>query len=168
MPELPTKIYTCQKKKMTLKCFKILPHFTTQTRKSGRQDYFSKVTYTNSQQQQQSVLVKEEKCAIEKGYIEELCRAFQDMIDNNFAEVVDEEVEPEDIHYLPAHPVIRADHLTTKVRVLFNASARTNNGYSRNWCLYQVPCLLPDIIHVIIRCRMNLFVFVLDISKMFL
>ena len=46
------------------------------------------------------------------------------------------------VTYLPHRAVIREDKHTTKVRVVFDASAK-NIGPSLNGCLYKGPCLNP-------------------------
>lgn len=122
----------------------------------------------NNKGKAMAILRKVEKSAIDKGYTEVLNQAYQELVDNGFAEEIIEDQEPKDVHYLPGHPVFKEDRETMKTRIVLNASSVTTSGKSLNDCLYQGQCLLPDIVHVLIRFRMNPAAFVLDISKMFL
>ena len=115
-----------------------------------------------------AILAKVEKSAIDKGNVQLLNTAYQELIDNGFAEEVFEDEEPEEVHYLPGHPVFKEDGASTKTRIVFNASCVLGSGKSINQCLYQGRCLLPEIAHVIIRWRMMIIAFVLDLTKMFL
>ena len=50
------------------------------------------------------------------------------------------------IHYMPHHPVIWKEHSTTKVRVVYNGSAKLNDtNLSLNDCLQTGPNLIPKI-----------------------
>ena len=71
-------------------------------------------------------------------------------------------------HYIPHHPVIRRDKETTKLRVVYDASAKTQGHPSLNDCLYSGPCLLPSILDVVIRFRFKKIALVADIEKAFL
>ena len=51
---------------------------------------------------------------------------------HHMEEVTGLDPNSEDATYLPHHPVIRQSALTTKLRVVFNASAKTDNGHSLN------------------------------------
>ena len=115
-----------------------------------------------------AILKQVENGALKRGSVDAVNAAFQDMIDGGFAEEVFEDEEPENVHYLPCHAVYRDDHDTTKTRIVLNGASITQSGKSINECLYQGRCLLPEINHVLIRWRMYLIAFVLDISKMFL
>ena len=42
------------------------------------------------------------------------------------------------IHYLPYHAVVRQDKSTTKLRIVYDASAKAD-GPSLNECLYTGP-----------------------------
>ena len=60
--------------------------------------------------------------------------------------------EVEKVHYLPHHPVIRRDKLTTKVTIVFEGSSQAK-GPSLNSCLLAGPSLTPKIMDVLIRFR---------------
>ena len=115
-----------------------------------------------------AILKQVESQALKRGSVQAVNAAFQEMIDGGFAEEVFEEEEPQKVHYLPCHAVYREDHDTTKTRIVLNGASITQSGKSINQCLHQGRCLLPEINHVLIRWRMYIIAFVLDISKMFL
>ena len=71
------------------------------------------------------------------------------------------------IHYLPHHCVVREDKSTTKLRIVYNASAR-ENGPALNDCLHTGPPLTPDILDILIRFRVQPIALVADIEKTFL
>ena len=71
------------------------------------------------------------------------------------------------VHYLPHHPVIRRDKLTTKVRTVFDGPSRAK-GPSLNSCLLAGPSLTPKIMDVLIRFRWYQVALVADIEKAFL
>ena len=54
-------------------------------------------------------------------------------------------------HYLPHHPVITRDKNTTKLRLVYDASAKVNRNPFLNECKYKGLCLLPKIGDVLIR-----------------
>ena len=55
-------------------------------------------------------------------------------------------------HYLPHHTVIRRDKTTSRVRIVYDASARVS-GLSLNDCLYKGPPLQQSIFDIILRFR---------------
>ena len=57
-------------------------------------------------------------------------------------EPANENVSPGKFHYIPHHPVVGEDKNTSKVRIVFDASAKSN-GPSLNKCLYKGPELTP-------------------------
>ena len=71
-------------------------------------------------------------------------------------------------HYLPHHPVIRQDKTTTKVRIVYDASASTPGGVSLNNCLYEGPCLLRTVAEILTRFRLHKIALTSDIEKAFL
>jgi hypothetical protein len=70
-------------------------------------------------------------------------------------------------YYIPHHCVLKPDSSTTKLRVVFNASARTSAGLSLNESLYTGPKLQPDIQVVLLRSRLWKYLFMTDIKQMY-
>ena len=72
------------------------------------------------------------------------------------------------IHYfLPHHPVFKLDSSTTKLRVVFDASAKTSTNISLNDCLMNGPQIQDDLFSILIRFRFPRYVFSGDLAKMF-
>ncbi|XP_065664600.1 uncharacterized protein LOC136086241 [Hydra vulgaris] len=72
-----------------------------------------------------------------------------------------------DVHYLPHRPVIREDKLTSKVRIVFDASACTS-GPSLNECLFSGPSLTTSLYSILLRFRAKRIAIIADIEKAFL
>lgn len=73
------------------------------------------------------------------------------------------------LHYLPHHPVVTPWKMTTKVRIVYDASVRAKKGMkSLNECLYRGPITLPNMCGVLIRFRMYFIAILADIEKAFL
>ncbi|XP_065365492.1 uncharacterized protein LOC135958516 [Calliphora vicina] len=70
-------------------------------------------------------------------------------------------------YYLPHHAVFKPDSLTTKLRVVFNASNPSSNGVSLNNILYPGPVLQADLTVLILQWRLFRYVFNADIEKMY-
>ena len=72
-------------------------------------------------------------------------------------------------HYIPHHPVITPSKNTTKVRIVYDASAKTKKeNKSLNECLYRGPVMLPNLCGLLIRFRLSPVGVVGDIKKAFL
>ncbi|XP_065182125.1 uncharacterized protein LOC135812837 [Sycon ciliatum] len=72
-------------------------------------------------------------------------------------------------HHLPHHPVITPTKATTKVRVVYDGSAKsTQKEMSLNECLFRGPVLLPHICALMMRFRIYPIVLLADIEKAFL
>lgn len=69
--------------------------------------------------------------------------------------------------YLPHHAVIKSSSLTTKVRIVFDASARDSNGIALNDALMRGPSIQEDLFAILSRFRKHQFVITADIEKMF-
>ena len=69
--------------------------------------------------------------------------------------------------YLPVHGVFKDSSTTTKVRAVFDASARSSSGSSLNDCLLPGPNLYPPLQDILLRFRRHPVGMSADISKMF-
>lgn len=77
-----------------------------------------------------------------------------------------EKAPPAVVHYLPHHCVFK-ESTTTKLRVVFNASMKTDNGKCLNEQLAMGNCRQPDMLTIMIRFRIPKFAFSADIEKMY-
>ena len=71
------------------------------------------------------------------------------------------------VHYLPHHAVVRKDKETTKVRIVYDASAKTT-GCSLNECLHKGPKFNQKILDLLLRFRTYRIAVTADIEKAFL
>ncbi|XP_055633837.1 uncharacterized protein LOC129774165 [Toxorhynchites rutilus septentrionalis] len=71
------------------------------------------------------------------------------------------------VYYLPHHGVEKADSTSTKLRVVFDASCRTDSGISLNQTLMVGPVLQDDIHAISLRFRMHRFAIIADAEKMY-
>ena len=68
--------------------------------------------------------------------------------------------------YLPHHAVLKESSTTTKLRVVFDGSAKTSTGTSLNDILLVGPTLQPDIFDLLIRFRQYMIGMTADVAKM--
>ena len=98
--------------------------------------------------------------------------AIRKMIDNGEVEEVKENpIQSRNmdrhINYLPHHGVFKFDRVSTKCRVVFDASAQNSEGISLNSNLLPGPKRQLDIVHLLINFRLHPYTLVGDISRMF-
>ena len=102
---------------------------------------------------------------------EELLKKYNDVFEEQLKlgiiEEAPEESEVGECHYLPHHAVFREERTTTKLRVVFDASA-SSEGPSLNDCLYKGPQLTPLIFDILHRFRTYEVALTSDIEKAFL
>ncbi|XP_055622276.1 uncharacterized protein LOC129765864 [Toxorhynchites rutilus septentrionalis] len=70
-------------------------------------------------------------------------------------------------YYLPHHPVLKESSTTTKLRVVFDGSAKTSTGYSLNEALCVGPVVQDDLLSIVLRFRTYQVALVGDIAKMY-
>lgn len=70
-------------------------------------------------------------------------------------------------YFLPHHGVVNENSSTTKLRVVFNGSAPTDNGVSLNDIQYTGPNIQDDMISILLRFRIHNVVVCADIAKMY-
>ncbi|XP_071142387.1 uncharacterized protein [Mytilus edulis] len=93
----------------------------------------------------------------------------QDQIQTGIVEEVNESWTDGRKHYIPQHAVKTPQKSTTKVRIVYDASAKTNKEMtSLNECLYRGPVLLNNLCGIFMRFRLHKIAMVADIKKAFL
>jgi hypothetical protein len=70
-------------------------------------------------------------------------------------------------NYLPHHFVLREESTSTKLRVVFDGSAKTSSGLSFNSCLLVGPKVQDDLFYHLLRFRLNPIALKADVVKMF-
>ena len=99
---------------------------------------------------------------------------FRSYVTENIVEVVPEnELLLENsadtrIFYLPHRPVVKETSSSSKVRPVFDGSARNSESVSLNDCLETGPSLIPDLVSVLLRFRQWVIGITADITKAFL
>ena len=73
----------------------------------------------------------------------------------------------EETYYMPMHAVRKESSTTTKLRVVFDASAKTASGASLNDQLLVGPTVHSSLIDVLIRFRRHKIAMTTDVSKMY-
>ena len=93
----------------------------------------------------------------------------QDQMKKGVVEKVDENSGDGKKHYIPHHPVITPKKTTTKIRIVYDASAKTRSeNPSLNECLYRGPVILENLCGMILRFRLRKVAIIADIEKAFL
>ncbi|XP_070068167.1 uncharacterized protein [Drosophila takahashii] len=69
--------------------------------------------------------------------------------------------------FIPHHCVLRPQSLTTKLRVVFDASAKSSSGVALNEILMVGPTIQQDLITTLLSFRLNRYALSGDISKMY-
>ena len=94
----------------------------------------------------------------------------QDQLEKGIIEVVPEQDSGETLkHYIPHHEVVTPEKTTTKLRIVFDASAKTRKANrSLNECLHRGPVILEDLCGLLIRFRLNKVALIADVEKAFL
>lgn len=70
-------------------------------------------------------------------------------------------------YFLPHHGVFRENSTTTKLRVVFDASAKTTSGQSLNDIQTIGPSLHNDIFAILLRFRQYTYIACADVEKMY-
>lgn len=69
--------------------------------------------------------------------------------------------------YLPHHAIIKPSSTSTKLRVVFDASARDSNGVSLNETLRIGPTIQQDLLSILLRWRKFKFAITADVEKIY-
>jgi hypothetical protein len=100
--------------------------------------------------------------------LQEYDKIIREQIKSGVVEAANDVLVPVgNVHYLPHREVVREDKNTTKIRVVYDASAK-GPGTSLNDCLHTGPSLNTLILDILIRSRVYKMAMVADIEKAFL
>ncbi len=123
----------------------------------------------NSRKQAFSRLHSNEKSLKSKDKLHVFNSALREYITMGHAHVIpQEDLHPgHPVYYMPVHGVFKDASSTTKVRPVFDASAKTTTGASLNDCLLVGPNLYPQLADVLLQFRQHPVGLSADISKMF-
>ena len=93
-----------------------------------------------------------------------------DQLDRGIIERVSSDTKEGPVkHYIPHHAVITPSKTTTKLRVVYDASAKSRQkDKSLNECLHRGPVILPNLFGLLIRFRLSPIAIVADVEKAFL
>ena len=105
-----------------------------------------------------------------KGQFSDFNAVMQEYFDLAHAESVpakDLEKPPESVFYLPIHAVRKESSMTTKIRAVFDASAKSSTGTSLNDTLLVGPTIHASLIDVLLRFRLYRVALTEDVSRMY-
>lgn len=118
----------------------------------------------------QSLFRMENRFKRDKQLHERYNEYMKNLIEAGHVEVVPRDrmsVQDKEKYYLPHHAVIKEESLTTKLRVVFDASRKSSTGVSLNDKLLVGPKTQDDLYSIIIRWRLHRFVYIADVEKMY-
>lgn len=98
----------------------------------------------------------------------EYTKAMNNYFELNRIEEIPEVERDDKAVYLPHHGVVREDKETSKLRIVFDASAKGINNISLNDELLVGPQLQEDLRYLIMRWRFHKICFIADIQTMYL
>ncbi len=81
--------------------------------------------------------------------------------------VVDLQKPSNSVFYLPMHAMRKEQSTTTKIRAVFDASAKSFSGVSLNDTLLVGPTVHPSLIDVLLYFRTHRIALTTDVSKMY-
>ena len=123
----------------------------------------------NNRQMAESRLLSTERNLKKKEFVgKEYQKTIETYVEKGYLRKVPEaEAPPPEIWYLPHFPIVKMSKSTTKVRIVFDCSAKCN-GISLNDVIHAGPKLQRELFDVLIRFRHNPVALVCDIQEMYL
>ena len=102
----------------------------------------------------------------------ELLRSYDNIFEEQLKSVILEKVtkpgDVDNVMYLPHREVMKEGKLSTKLRIVFDASAKMSDQVSLNDVLYKGPCLTPLLFNMLLRFRVFPVAIIGDIEKAYL
>ena len=111
-----------------------------------------------------------ERSLSSKGKSEEFHTVMEEYLKLGHAELVpvaDLQKPDNEIFYLLMHVVLKESSTTTKVRAVFDASAKSSSGVSLNDTLLVGPTVHSSLVDVLLRFRHHRYALTTDVSKMY-
>ena len=103
------------------------------------------------------------------GRLKEYDRIMREQLTTGIIEQVPENPSGNIVHYVPHQPVIRENAETTKMRIVYDCSSKTNDEVpSLNDCLETGPSLQPLLFDILVRNRFRRYCVTGDVKKAFL
>ncbi|XP_026736810.1 uncharacterized protein LOC113500286 [Trichoplusia ni] len=99
---------------------------------------------------------------------EDYNKVIADYLQNGYLSEVSSTDNESDGYYIPHHAVIRQDKVTTKLRIVLDASAKTHTGLSLNDVLHSGPNLQADLFLLLLDFRLYPIALTADIKQMYL
>ena len=94
-------------------------------------------------------------------------KVYSDMKHSKLVPVEDLSKPDSETYYLPMHGVVKESSTTTKLRVVFDATAKSTSGHSLNEVLLSGPVLYPLLVNILVKFRQHSFGMSVDFSRMF-
>lgn len=97
----------------------------------------------------------------------------QEQLDKGILDKVTPEMDAEAIakgylvYYIPHRVVVKLSSLTTKLRIVYDASSHKKDELSLNQCVHPGPPMLQSIFGILIRARLFKYIVIADIEKAF-
>ncbi|VDL84095.1 unnamed protein product [Nippostrongylus brasiliensis] len=106
----------------------------------------------------------------DKELLDKYNNTFQEQLKLGIIEEVTNEYMPVEgkVHYLPHQAVLTPHKNTTKLRIVFDASAHFKNSQSLNDALHRGPIILPKLFGLLLRFRIGGIALISDVEKAFL
>ena len=111
-----------------------------------------------------------ERSLYRKGQFEEFARCISEYFQLGHAESIPTEAlkkPSSEVYYMPMHAVWKDSSSTTKLRVVFDASAKSTSGPSLNDQFLVGPTVHPPLIYLLMRFRRPKVAMTTDVSKMY-
>lgn len=99
---------------------------------------------------------------------EQYAQIFEEYLDKEYIEVIPYNELERKSYYMPHHCVVKEEAVSTKVRIVFNASSPSSSGLSLNDVLMTGPVVQPSLMAVLLNFRLQPVTFTCDIVKMYL
>ena len=129
----------------------------------------AKLTKTNELQSRRKLQNQERKLENKESLKQEYAKIVEDQLKDEIIEKVPETATGNRIYCMPHKPFVRDSAMTTKVRMVFDASARPDSSSnSIDDCMCKGLAIQPHLWDILIRARMSPYILIGDVQKAFL